>query len=115
MFDRATKILYRSTISADYDASPRPSLFRSSPPSDIALFGLFSALHAEIMMENPNLRRVARSRRAWNLFDLGNAALSSERKRQAIELAVQSLLLFPTRASLRLLIKAVIGHRRGSK
>ncbi len=110
MFDRAAKILYRSTAAAEYEVGPRPSLFRSAAARDIQLFSILSALHAETMMRDRGLRRIARANRAWYFAQLGSMALEDGRKQQAREFARQSLFLHPTGAGLSLLAKSILSR-----
>ena len=106
VMDRANKILYRSTLSADYDVTPRESLSRSVTPIESHLFSIIAALHAESSMRSPMMRKVARGNRAWFLLQVAHAAHSDGRSRQAKEFALQSLLLSPTASALRFLVRA---------
>lgn len=109
LLDRAEKVLYRATVVADYDRTPLPGLCRSYSEDEIRQFVILAMLHAETVMHDTAMRRVARGYRAWMLVELAQGALEAGRRGQARELAVQSLLLRPTAAALGLLAKSAAG------
>jgi glycosyltransferase involved in cell wall biosynthesis len=109
LLDRAERVIYRSTVVADYDRTVRSGLCRSYTDDEIRQFIILAMLHAESKLRNKALRGVARGYRAWMLVEMAQSALDAARSGQARELAWQSLLLRPTGAAMALLAKSAAG------
>ena len=101
--DRAAKILFRSTVVGELDVSRHQSLYRSYAAQEKALFASLAALHSELGLRNPRLRRLARANRAWDLIELSHHLFAGGKTRQAREFATQSFLLRPSLSAVRLL------------
>jgi len=108
LLDRAEKVLYRSTVVADYDRTAQVGICRTYSEDEIRQFVVMAMMHAETRMNDPALRRVARGYRAWMLVELGHNAFEAGHRDRARELAVQSLLLRPTAAAVRLALRATV-------
>jgi glycosyltransferase involved in cell wall biosynthesis len=102
LVDRAEKILFRSTVVGDADVSHHVSLYRTYEREEKALFASLATLHGEIELRSPQLRRVARAIRAWDMLELSRVALAEGRTSQAREFGLQSFLLYPNLSALRL-------------
>lgn len=100
--DRATRILFRSTVVGELDVSQHVSLYRTFAHREKALFAYTATLHSEFELRSPQLRRLARAIRAWDLLDLTRAAMAEGRRVHAREFALESFLLHPTMSALRL-------------
>jgi glycosyltransferase involved in cell wall biosynthesis len=111
LLDRAQKVLYRSTVVADYDRTAVAGICKSYTEDEIRQFIVLAMMHAESRMEDPALRRVARGYRAWMLVELAQGAAEAGRSEQARELAMQSLLVRPTAEALRLFTRMSFGPR----
>jgi hypothetical protein len=109
LLDRAAKVLYRSTVVADYDRTIRTGLCRSYTEDEIRQFVILAMLHAETVIRDGALRRVARGYRAWMLVELAQGALDAGQGGRARELALQSILLRPTAAAVGLLARTAAG------
>ena len=103
LLDRATRVLYRDEVTADYDRTAHVGLCKSYSEDEIRQFVILAMLHAETTMRSRALRSVARGYRAWMLYELAESARNEGRARAARELALQSLLLRPTLAAGRFL------------
>lgn len=112
LLDRANRVLYRDVVTADYDRSAPAGLCRSHTEDEIRQFIILAMLHAETVLREKPMRDVARGYRAWMLVELAAAAAKQGRKRQARELARQSLTLRPTKAALQILFHAPGGTSR---
>lgn len=106
LLDRATRVIYRDVVAADYDRTAHIGLCKSYSEDEIRQFVIVAMLHAETAMRTRAMRRVARGYRAWMLYELADSARNDGRRTQARELALQSLLLRPTSAALRFLFAA---------
>ncbi len=109
LLDRAEKVLYRSTVVADYDRTIQTGLCRSYTEDEIRQFIILAMLHAETVIQDGALRRVARGYRAWMLVELAQGALDAGQNGRARELALQSILLRPTAAAFGLLARSTVG------
>jgi len=105
--DRASKILFRSTVVGDLDVSHHASLYRSYAVVEKTLFACLSTLHSEYKVRSPRLRRLARSIRAWDMLELSGALLSEGKFRHAREFAAQSFLLHPSLSAVRALTRTI--------
>jgi len=114
LLDRATNVLYRSTVVADYDRTATVGICKSYTEDEIRQFVVMAMMHAETQMGDRSLRAVARGYRAWMLVELAQNASEAGRADQARELAYQSLLLRPTAAGLRLLLRSASRGLRAS-
>lgn len=111
IIDRASKILFRSTAVGELDVSHHVSLYRTFAHQEKALFAHLATLHSEIEVRSPQIRRLARAIRAWDLLDLTRAAIADGRKQHAREFAIQSFLLHPTMSAVRLYAGTLSGAR----
>lgn len=109
LLDRASRVLYRDVVVADYDRTAHTGICKSHTEDEIRQFVIVAMLHAETRLRTHALRRVARGYRAWMLYELAESARNEGRLREARELAWQSLLLRPTLAAGRLLLSARTG------
>lgn len=109
--DRADKILFRSTVVGELDVSQHASLYRTFAHQEKALFAYMATLHSEFALRSPELRRLARAIRAWDLLDLTRAAMADGRRTHAREFALESFLLHPSLSAVRLLAENVFGGR----
>ena len=114
LLDRAGKVLYRSTVVADYDRTGQVGICRSYTEDEIRQFVVLAMMHAETQMQDAAMRGVARGYRAWMLVELAQGALEAGRADQTRELALQSLLLRPTGAAAVLFLKTSIWRRHGA-
>ena len=114
LLDRAEKVLYRSTVVADYDRTALVGICHSYTEDEIRQFVVLAMMHAETQMQDAALRRVARGYRSWMLVELAQGALEAGRPGQARELAIQSLFLRPTSAAVTLLAKTIFRPRHGT-
>jgi glycosyltransferase involved in cell wall biosynthesis len=110
--DKARRVIYRSTVVAVADVSEHPSVIRRCNEVDSALWGIVACLHAESLIEDPALRRAARSQRAWRLLDLAEMALRAGHRQQSLELASQALLLRMSLRSIRMIGRAFLLRNR---
>jgi len=100
--DAAEKILFRPTVTAELDVSTHVSLARTFTDQDRLLFGILAVLHAESLIKNPGLRKIARQNRAWKLAELAQRKIEAGEEGAAREFVWQSLTLSPSMATLRL-------------
>jgi len=110
LLDRAEKVLYRSTVAAEYDRTAPVGLCKAYSEDEIRQFVFLAMMHAETQMQDGALRSVARGYRAWMLVELAQSAREAGRPDQARELALQSLLLRPTAAALRLAFRTAFAR-----
>lgn len=102
--DRARKILFRATPSAELEVSPHTSLYRTFAEREKALWSYLATLHSELQVRNPVLRRLCRAVRAWDTLDLGKSALKEGRFQLTRHFARESFFLHPSLSALRLYI-----------
>ena len=114
LLDRADKVLYRSTVVADYDRTGQVGICHSYTENEIRQFIVLAMMHAETQMQHVAMRRVARGYRSWMLVELAQGALEAGRPEQARELAIQSLLLRPTSAAVALVLRTSFWPRHGA-
>ena len=114
LLDRAEKVLYRSTVVADYDRTGLVGICHSYTEDEIRQFVVLAMMHAETQMQDIALRRVARGYRSWMLVELAQGALEAGRPDQARELAVQSLFLRPTSAAISLIARTIFRPRHAA-
>ncbi len=110
LVDRASKILFRSTVIGELDVSQHVSLYRTFAEEEKALFGYIATLHSECAVRDPALRRLARAVRAWDLLELTQTAFADGRRAQARKLAQESFLLHPNMGALRILADAMFNR-----
>ena len=108
---KARRVVYRATATAALDVSFHPSAIRRSTDQERALDDVMVCLRAETEIDDPTLRRVARSLRAWRLLDLADFAREAGERRRALELGLQALLLFPSLRALKTLAGAGLARR----
>jgi glycosyltransferase involved in cell wall biosynthesis len=102
--DAAGRVLFRKTVTADLDVTEHPSIARTYSEQDRLMFSMLATLHAEAIMENPELRKVARGNRAWRLIELARYCEKNGRRCVAFEFSWQSLLLSPSLTALRMVL-----------
>jgi glycosyltransferase involved in cell wall biosynthesis len=103
--DKARRIIFRSTVVGDLEVADHPSISRTFETKERLLFSIFAALRAETVVADPALRRAARTRRAWEMLRLAQLMAQERRRTEALELAVQSLLLQPSGEAVRIIGK----------
>ncbi|HTW28498.1 MAG TPA: glycosyltransferase family 2 protein [Acetobacteraceae bacterium] len=108
---RARRVVHRATPTAALDVSFHPSAIRRFTDQERALDDVMACLRAETEIDDPALRRVARSLRAWRLLDLADFARAAGARRQMRELGLQALLLFPTLRAVKTLAGAGLARR----
>jgi hypothetical protein len=106
--DRASSILFRSTVVGELDVSPHESANRAIDREGRLLFGLMCYRHASGQVRDPGLQTAARRGLSWRLMELGELRLESGRKAQAFHLALQSLLACPSVAAFRLAVRIIL-------
>ena len=110
--DRARKIICRSTVTSELTVDEHPSISRAYDSPNKLLFTVLSCLRAEISVRDRTLRKRARANRGWCLLDLAKQMLQNGKRSQALEIAVQSLLLHPSAEALRVIGTACFRKRR---
>jgi glycosyltransferase involved in cell wall biosynthesis len=108
IIDRASRILFRSTVVGELDVSHHASLYRSFAHREKALFAYAATLHSEFEVRSPRLRRLTRAIRAWDLLELTRASIADGRRAHAREFALESFLLHPTLSALRLFVTSAL-------
>lgn len=109
--DKAKRVIFRKTVTADLDVSPHPSVARTFTEKDRLLFSMLATLHAEANMEDAALRRVARGNRAWRLIELAQHCLQDGHMSMARSFAWQSLLLFLSFTAIRMIVQSCLRRR----
>jgi hypothetical protein len=105
--DRASAIVFRSTVVGELDVSPHESANRSIDAEGRLLFGMMCFRHASGQVRDSGLRLAARRGLSWRLMELGQLRLAAGRSGQAFHLAIQSLVTRPSLAALVLAGKAI--------
>lgn len=102
--DAAAHPLFRTTVTADLDVSTHASIARTYGDQERLLFSVLAILHAESVIRNPALRKIARGNRAWRLLDLATATLKDGNPVRAREFALEAMLIRPSKRSLSVLL-----------
>ena len=105
LLDKSERMLFRDVTVAEYDISPRPSLYNSYAEREVPLFAIIAGLHALHSISHREIRRVVRANRAWWLLELAQYAALEGNIADAREFGLESFLLNPTASALRLLLK----------
>lgn len=106
--DRASAILFRSTVVGELDVSPHDSANRRIDTEGRILFGIMGYRHAAGLLRDAGLLKAAQRALSWRLMELGELRLAAGRPHQALHLAIQSLVAWPSLAALRLAAKALL-------
>jgi glycosyltransferase involved in cell wall biosynthesis len=105
--DAATGILYRSTIVADLDVSPHPSLARTHDVEDRLVLGIAACLRAGVSVRNRQLRKVLRANQAWRFLELSELALDRGERRIARDFALRGLATSLSYLGLKAVLKSL--------
>lgn len=103
--DAARGIIFRSTVTADVDVSPHPSIARTFSENERNIFGLAAIFQAQLSLEDPALRKVCRANRAWRLLELSMSLQEQGKTTAARELAREALFIRPSRYAVMTCLK----------
>jgi glycosyltransferase involved in cell wall biosynthesis len=106
--DKARRILFRSTPTAEHEVAPHGSLVQSFSASESALFSYLALLHAELSLETTAIRRTAKKGLAWSLYELSRIAFAEGNRKVSWDLCVRSLVQYPSGAAVTLLIRLLL-------
>ena len=91
--DNARRILYCTEVAAEGDASPSQSLSRRTSPEASAFSMMSGLLHAQFFVRDSRLRRTARRLRAAWMVRLSVLLLADGKRRSALEIVIESLMI----------------------